>query len=286
VVYVAAEGSSAINKRVRAWMNARGIEEVPSAFFILEGVQVTNSEDLELVATRLQEKNVVPRLVVLDTLARCFVGGDENSANEMGEFVEGISKLQRETGAAVLVLHHTGKSKTAREVERGSTAFRAACDAMIRVEKKGLRVVLSNNKQKEDEQFEDVQLQLQQIAISNGRDDAATSCVLVPIDGLPTRREDLAEHLRPTLEALAAAPEGTATRKEWLRRAGGKERTLDSHRDALVEAGYVEATDKRGSFRVSLKGELALGTVATAAHLHVAIGNNAPPDAAATATTP
>jgi RecA-family ATPase len=37
--------------------------------------------------------------------------GDENSAKDMGEFVRGCRKLQTETGAALLVVHHTGKAK-------------------------------------------------------------------------------------------------------------------------------------------------------------------------------
>lgn len=287
VVYVAAEGGGALWKRVQAWMNARGIHELPSAFFILEGVQVKDAADLDGVLTRIHERQLVPRLIVLDTLARCFVGGDENSASDMGEFIEGIALLQRETGASVLVLHHTGKAKKARDIERGSTAFRAACDVMIRVEKKGNRITVSNNKQKDDEEFDTVNLQLQTVAISSGADDAATSCVLLPTDDtVSPRHEVLPEYLRSTLAALQKAPGGMATRRDWLRRAGVKTRTLDSHRDVLVKTGYVEPAQKHGSFRVTLKGELALGHVASAEHLHFATDSNPPSDVAATAPTP
>ena len=79
VVYVAAEGGRSIRKRVSAWMRHRGCAEVSSAFFLLESVQVRAQDDLDLLATRIRDLGIKPGLIVLDTLARCFVGGDENS---------------------------------------------------------------------------------------------------------------------------------------------------------------------------------------------------------------
>ena len=40
-----------------------------------------------------------------NTMARTLVGGDENSAKDMGEFVSNVENIRRETGACVLVVH-------------------------------------------------------------------------------------------------------------------------------------------------------------------------------------
>lgn len=261
VVYVAAEGGRSIRKRVAAWMRKREIQNVPDAFFLLEPVQVTELKHLELVAGRIEQLQIRPVVIVLDTLARCFVGGDENSAQEMGGFIGGLEWLKRETGASIIVVHHTGKRTQG--IERGSTAFRAATDVMICVSKKGTLVKVNNNKQKDDEEFRDVDLRLEQVAM-----DADTSCVLesaLARSGVP---DALARHLNDTLTALATSPHETQTTAEWAKRTGLKDRTLHSHRKALVERGYVEEL-KRGTHKVTEQGRAALGTAAPARHLHV-----------------
>jgi RecA/RadA recombinase len=284
VVYVAAEGGRSIGKRVEAWMNAHDVTDVPRAFFLLEGVQVRNPEELQALVERIQELEIQPNLVVLDTLARCFVGGEENSAKEMGEFVDGLQRLQQRTGAAVLVLHHTGKQGN--EIERGSTALRAAADVMVRVVKsKDGVLTVTNNKQKDDEEFGAVMLRLHRVTVGSCSNQQTTSCVLVPTGATIGAPIVVPAHLRPSLEALAQCPERVATTSEWAIRAGQKERTLHSHRKRLVAEGYVEGAG-HGRYSLTEKGRSALEGAATATHLHVALDTGMPSGTAATATTP
>ncbi len=53
-------------------------------------------------------KRVRPVLVVFDTLHRCAPGLEENSNKEAGEVFGVFQAIRDATGAAVLVLHHTG----------------------------------------------------------------------------------------------------------------------------------------------------------------------------------
>jgi hypothetical protein len=267
VVYVAAEGGRSIGQRVRAWTQHRGIKDIHEAFFVLEGVQVRDRDDLDLLSAQIAE--LKPKLIVLDTLARCFIGGDENSAQEMGEFVEGLAWLQRETEAAVMVLHHTGKQD--KDLERGSSAFRAAADVMIRVsmDAKGL-ILIRNNKQKDAEEFEDIKLRLDQMP-GNEVGGEAISCVLVSSRGAAGSPEvDLPSHLRKALMTLEAASEGMTT-KQWQAASGLKNRTLHSHRKKLVGLRCVEPLHgaTRGLYRITQMGLTALGG-ATATKVHVA----------------
>ena len=68
-------------------------------------------------------------LVVIDTLARAFGGGDENKASDMATVMNHAELVARETGWCVLIVHHLGKDAT--RGARGSSAGQAAIDTMI-----------------------------------------------------------------------------------------------------------------------------------------------------------
>lgn len=80
-----------------------------------------------------------PSMIVLDSLTR-FHTKDENNAGEMaGLFNDSINVLCRETGAAVIILHHTNKSESASSYvrTRGSSDIGAAVDCGIEARKTG-----------------------------------------------------------------------------------------------------------------------------------------------------
>ena len=64
-------------------------------------------------------------LMIWDSLIE-FAGCDEQSSNEMREFMKLFRHLAHD-GATVIVLHHTGKSKTSKDY-RGSTDIKASVD--------------------------------------------------------------------------------------------------------------------------------------------------------------
>ena len=70
-------------------------------------------------------------LVVLDTLARCMVGADENSAKDCGEVVDALVRLREHTAGGrgvILGVHHTGKDG---KTFRGSSVFEAGAAAAL-----------------------------------------------------------------------------------------------------------------------------------------------------------
>jgi 5S rRNA maturation endonuclease (ribonuclease M5)/archaellum biogenesis ATPase FlaH len=80
-----------------------------------------------------------PTMIVLDSLTR-FHTKDENNAGEMASlFNDSINMLCRETGAAVLILHHTNKSESNSSYvrTRGSSDIGAAIDCGIEARKTG-----------------------------------------------------------------------------------------------------------------------------------------------------
>ncbi len=135
VLYIAAEGGTGMGKRSRAWLLDKNIADTQSAVvWLLESIPVFGDSDhIEQVMKRVtDEVQIQPKLVVIDTLARCF-DGNENEQEDMGRFVAGADRFRNEFDAAVIVVHHT---RLDGDRERGNTAFRGAADSMLSISKK------------------------------------------------------------------------------------------------------------------------------------------------------
>lgn len=146
VVYIAAEGSGGLFKRVGAWC-AYHDAGPGQMYFICQEVNLLDVQQVrDLIATI---NDVKPVLVVFDTLARCIPGGDENSAKDMGMAVRNSALVQRDLACAVAWVHHSNRADRG---ERGSGAMRGAADAMIELTANGdsvVRVICSKLKDEE-----------------------------------------------------------------------------------------------------------------------------------------
>lgn len=131
VVYIVAEGASGIRARIAAWMKHHDVDELPDLFLMPTNVNLHEADAVEtwLDAMREQLGERQPVLVVVDTLARNFVGGSESDPKDMGLFVEGVERIRRELETAVVVLHHTTKEGN---TERGTESLRNASFAMFK----------------------------------------------------------------------------------------------------------------------------------------------------------
>jgi hypothetical protein len=78
------------------------------------------------VVTGMIEKYGAPALIVIDTVARNFGPGDENSTKDMTAFVAACDRLREQTGACILLVHHSGHGDKTRA--RGSIALKGALD--------------------------------------------------------------------------------------------------------------------------------------------------------------
>jgi hypothetical protein len=139
VLYIAAEGASGLRARIEAWKQLRGIDSLPSLRVMPTPMKMHEETDvLAFVASvELQVAGWgTPVLVVVDTLARNFVGGNENSPQDMGLFVDGAELIRDKFKCAVNVVHHSTKDGSS---ERGTESLRNASFAMFRFERTGSR---------------------------------------------------------------------------------------------------------------------------------------------------
>jgi hypothetical protein len=174
VLYVIAEGAAGIRVRVRAWEKSYG-RAMTGVTFLPVAVQAGKPADWQALIAFAQEIGAV--LIILDTQARITVGMEENSAKDMGEFIDKLERLRIATRACVAVVHHKGRNG---DHMRGSTAMDGAGDTVIEVSKDGDAITVKNPKQKHIEEHEPIQLRLSPIA---------DSVVLVLTDG-----KDKGEH--------------------------------------------------------------------------------------------
>lgn len=185
VVYVSAEGGAGIGKRARAWLQANGVAARDADLaWLVESLHVgLGSDQLEAFCERLDhEVRRDPTLIVIDTLARCFEG-DENLQEDMNHFVAGVDLLRKRFNCTVLVVHHSRLDGTR---ERGSSSFHGAMDMMMSAEKDSLQIVVKCKKQKDDEEFEDILLELVKV-------DGTDSCVVMPNSSVANEAQMLDE---------------------------------------------------------------------------------------------
>lgn len=171
VLYIAAEGGAGIKKRVRAWMNHNGHDRLPNITWYLNSLDFSEEGNMEKFMRELHGRYteepvydpvtgdvigatsfVNIRLVVVDTLSRCFGGQEENSSTAMPVFVAQVEKFCRQHGAAGLIIHHSNATGAR---ERGHTSLKAATEAAFQctASKDGAKlntITLLNIKQKDD----------------------------------------------------------------------------------------------------------------------------------------
>jgi hypothetical protein len=163
VVMIAAEGANGVKARVEAWKDVNHVQSVDNIFFLTEPVQLVQERETGGLLNAIALRGIRPTLVIVDTLARCFEGGDENSAEAMGRLIGAAGRISKQTGATVLFNHHTRKSG---DVERGSSAFRGALDAMIKIAEEDKAVIVSCEKMKDAASFEPFRLQRRSVGNS------------------------------------------------------------------------------------------------------------------------
>jgi hypothetical protein len=154
VIYFAGEGRSGIQRRVAAWCKHYKIAPPPNRMFVSEQRIEFSAKSLKAAADEMMAieslAGVPIKLVIVDTLARHMPGDhDENSAKDMGAFINACDAIRDRFKCVLAVVHHTGKLN--KETSRGSSALRGAMDWELKViEKKGLRAAVFT-KQKEGE---------------------------------------------------------------------------------------------------------------------------------------
>lgn len=178
VLYALGEGKASLLKRVNAWALFNNLcypergglsyaPELNANFRVTFDVpQLAIQRETTKFIEHLDEDGFRPNLLVIDTLARSYVGKNENDPMDAGVWVESADRL-RQLGMTVLVLHHTKKNTEFGLKYRGTTAFLGAMDTSFVLERnpEGFKgyAKFSCDKQKDHIEPPDIWFQWKQI---------------------------------------------------------------------------------------------------------------------------
>jgi hypothetical protein len=164
--YVAAEGLNGLSRRFRAWSVGRKVSLKGAPLYqSTRGIQVLDRNSVLAMVADIEaieaQTGVPPKLVVIDTVARSFGAGDENSTEDMSNFIQHLDELIRKRwNLTVLLVHHSGHVEGR---ARGSSALRAAVDSEYGVSNDCGNVLIHCTKMKEAEVPADVYLKIRGI---------------------------------------------------------------------------------------------------------------------------
>ncbi len=219
VLYIAAESSRIyVENRVAALKKenpALAKSEVLIVPLALDLLHAAAGDVDKIIATAaILEKQIGQvAMIVVDTLAVTFGGGNENAPEDMGAYVSNIQYIRAETGAAVLVVHHTGKDE-ARGM-RGHSSLLGALDAELAIEgSPGQERILRTGKVRDGDGYTDIfAFTLRRVELGLDPDgDPVTTCVVDTKDEAGTQRArrdrkagGLGKHQKTVLRIVEAA---------------------------------------------------------------------------------
>jgi RecA-family ATPase len=172
VLYTLGEGKASLLKRIMAWVHHKKLtqeqeQRLKANFRVTFDVpQLAAQKEMLKWITDFDNDAFDPTFLIIDTLARSYVGKNENDAMDVGIWIDNVDKL-RKRGMTVLVLHHTKKNTEGGLKYRGNTAWLGAMDTSFVLERNpdGIKGIskLSCDKQKDHQEPQDIWMRSMQI---------------------------------------------------------------------------------------------------------------------------
>ena len=136
VLYIAGEGHGGIGTRIKALKIHHGTPEGTPVYFLRRQVNLRSSQtDLKDLVQAIDDLKAINEIsfemIIIDTLARAFGGGNENASEDMGAFITAAGAIQGKYECSLLVVHHAGKDAT--KGLRGHSSLLGAVDTELEI---------------------------------------------------------------------------------------------------------------------------------------------------------
>ena len=253
ILYLAGEGQHGILRRFKAWFEAHpGHEDAINNILIRTFPAslcdpIATADLLEEIAAM----PVKPVAIAIDTLARNFGPGDENSTRDMSAFVAALDALRVAShDAAIILPHHSGHGDKSRA--RGSSVLKGAIDTEFCVERKELTIQMTCSKMKDADEPAPLAWVLTQQDLPWADEDGVpmNSAVLVPTEMQYAEYAKSAKLTRPQRLALAALIEIISD--------GEDHALIADWRNAALNAGITQSESKTGRYSAFTRASEAL----------------------------
>jgi hypothetical protein len=246
VFYLCGEGQKGIPRRIKAWLMHYGVTLKEGMLKVSRHRIELDEKSAELVRLEVEAmaaKYGRPSLVIIDTLARHLPGSsDENSAKDVGAFINAVDYLRDALRCVMLIVHHSGKK--ALEVGRGSSALKAAMDFEIQV-RPG---IVTYTKQKDGELPEPFGFDLLNVEIDFG----ISSAVAVPSAIDPAANFKLSKQVRLAYDCLKMAVSSAGENRVEI---------VKWRQDFYANLGSVKDETKKSAFSRAEKKLIEVGAI-------------------------
>lgn len=190
VLIIVAEGAQGFRQRIDAYCHQQGISprdfEVDYISDFIPNLTMPN-----LITDLIKEiKERIPYdLIVMDTFAQVMPGADENSGKDVGAALAQCKRIHAQTGAMVLLVHHSGKD--AGKGARGWSGLRAAADVELEITRKDNDRAIKVTKLKDGQDGASMGFKLHTVTLGEDEDgDDITSCIVEFCDVSPKLKND------------------------------------------------------------------------------------------------
>jgi len=257
VIYIAGEGQLGFGRRIRAWSEHHGVSLTGIPLYVAPAVAITEPGQLIQLATAIDAEAGQPSLIILDTLARCFGGGDENATQDMSRFVSACDALRRRYSCTILVVHHTGHGDKSRA--RGAIALKAALDAEYRLANDH-SLLLTATKMKDAETPAPLTMQLTTVDLPGLADDYGNPVTSAAIEVCDADTAAIVSKVNAAMAGMRGKWQTIGLNIAHRLAACNEDGQvpIDTWRDQCSEAGMVRQNQHRVLQALSERGDLVV----------------------------
>jgi hypothetical protein len=155
VLYICGEGFGGVGARIKACKQHHQTEDGAPIYVIRHQLNLRASvEDFNALMIAIEnlvsELGINFKMIIVDTLARAFGGGNENDSADMGAFITACGRIQQIVqDCALMILHHSGKDQS--RGLRGHSSLLGAVDTELELLRfdESMKGVITVSKQKD-----------------------------------------------------------------------------------------------------------------------------------------
>jgi hypothetical protein len=246
VYYIAGEGRGPLLRRFQAWqLNRKVIIPADRLYISSSRIELDDrgaSRVENEIERRAKETGTSPSLIIVDTMARALPSGsDENSAKDIGDFINTVDQIRDLFNCVVVIIHHSGHMEDKRA--RGSSALRAAMDVELCITKReGARIAEWTKLKDLPEEPRPQEFVLERVLVSAEEDGELISSAVVSWRGQVARRTST---VLTKVESLALNTLTTTIVKE-----GTPSTSLDGWREEFYSRHWGDSDSaKQKAFR-------------------------------------
>jgi len=152
VIYIAAEDIDEVARRFIAWAEVNGVSDLPNLHFFPCPLALARDTPrfIDAIDKRYPDANIV--LFVVDTLAMCSLGVDENTKKDFDAVLGSLEVLWRKYNCSVVAVHHSGKNGEM----RGTSSMDGIAYSKVEIAAVEDRVVMKCKEKRRGRAFDDI----------------------------------------------------------------------------------------------------------------------------------